>query len=101
MENGESLVQPAQVDSGKNILPSEAVPVQEALAREGLWLGLRALTGLSRTDFAALHGYDPLLRHHAPIADLQARGLLAVEGDWLRLTRRGALFADEVGAVFL
>ena len=73
----------------------------EALAREGLWLGLRALTGLSRTDFAAVHGYDPLLRHHAPIADQQGRGLLVVEGDWLRLTRRGALFADEVGAVFL
>lgn len=72
-----------------------------ALSREGLWLGLRALTGLSRQEFFATHGYDPLVRDGAQIAALVERGLLAVEGDLLRLTRRGALFADEVGAVFL
>lgn len=72
-----------------------------ALAREGLWLGLRALTGLSRREFLSQHGHDPLSQHRAQIEALQARGLLAVEGDLVQLTRRGALFADEVGAVFL
>lgn len=72
-----------------------------ALAREGLWLGLRALTGLSRTEYKTQHGHDPLSQHRAQLESLQARGLLAVEGDLVRLTRRGALFADEVGAVFL
>ncbi len=72
-----------------------------ALAREGLWLGLRALTGLSRKEYLTQHGHDPLSQHRAQIESLQARGLLAVEGDLVRLTRRGALLADEVGAVFL
>lgn len=72
-----------------------------ALSREALWLGLRALDGLSRAAYAAVHGQDPLVAHAARIDDLQRRGLLEVAGDLLRLTRRGVLFADEVGAAFL
>ena len=75
----------------------------EALAREALWLGLRALDGLSCARFAEVHGYDPRQRHAEPLARLAARGLLALDpgGDRLCLTARGALFADEVGASLL
>ncbi|MFO0573041.1 MAG: radical SAM family heme chaperone HemW [Polyangia bacterium] len=94
-----------------SFLPSESAPGlglyehhdPEALAREALWLGLRALDGLSCARFAAVHGYDPRQRHAEPLARLAARGLLALDpdGDRLCLTARGALFADEVGASLL
>lgn len=73
----------------------------EALAREALWLGLRLLQGISRRDFAARHGHDPLERQGEDIARLARRGLLSVEGDALRLTPQGVLFADEVGAALI
>jgi oxygen-independent coproporphyrinogen-3 oxidase len=90
-------------------VPSETAPGlglyehrdPDALAREALWLGLRALDGLSCARFAEQHGHDPRQRHAGLLERLIARGLLAQDGDRLRLTARGALFADEVGAAFL
>lgn len=73
----------------------------DELAREALWLGLRALDGLSITRFRAGHGYDPRERHAEVLDRLVRRGLLEVSGDHLRLSPQGALFADEVGAAFL
>lgn len=73
----------------------------EELAREALWLGLRALDGLSCERFASQHGYDPRQRHAELLARLVERGLLERSGEILRLSPRGALFADEVGAEFL
>lgn len=73
----------------------------EPLAREALWLGLRALDGLSCARFEEQHGYDPRQRHAQVLDRLVARGLLEVSGDRLCLSARGALFADEVGAALL
>ena len=72
-----------------------------ALGREALWLGLRLLEGISLAAFAALHGYDPRARHGAEIERLVQRGLLILDGDALRLSAKGVLFADEVGAALL
>lgn len=72
-----------------------------ALAREALWLGLRRIAGLSRSAFAARHGYDPVAQHRAELSPLCARGLVEVEDDVLRLSPRGVLFADEVGAALV
>jgi coproporphyrinogen III oxidase-like Fe-S oxidoreductase len=49
----------------------------------------------------ALHGLDPRQHFAAPIASMVQRGWLQVDGDLLRLTTAGVLFADEVGACFL
>jgi oxygen-independent coproporphyrinogen-3 oxidase len=70
----------------------------EARRREALWLGLRVLAGVPRDRFRAQYGVDPEAVDPAACADLAAAGLLAVEPDRLRLTDRGLLFADEVGA---
>jgi oxygen-independent coproporphyrinogen-3 oxidase len=73
----------------------------DALEREGLWLGLRLLDGVDRAAHAARHGLDPALRHAGEVARLAAEGLLEVTPERLRLSARGVLFADEVGARFL
>jgi oxygen-independent coproporphyrinogen-3 oxidase len=71
------------------------------LEREGVWLGLRLIDGIDRASHAARHGADPVERHAAEIERLQKEGLVTVGADRLRLTPRGVLFADEVGARFL
>lgn len=74
---------------------------REELAREALWLGLRALDGISCGAFAQAFGVDPRIAQRSVIEQLQARGLLELSGDVLRLSHKGALWADEVGAALL
>ena len=70
-------------------------------AFEAVALGLRRVQGLSRRTFAAEFGQDPALRFAAQVADGRARDLLAIEGDRLRLTARGRLFASDACLPFL
>lgn len=101
---------PAQKTAPASVLltPTDAPSLQlhehrapDDLAKEAVWLGLRALQGLSCSQFLAMHGLDPRLHFAAPIASMVQRGWLQVDGDLLRLTTAGVLFADEVGACFL
>jgi oxygen-independent coproporphyrinogen-3 oxidase len=72
-----------------------------ALEREAVWLGLRFLDGIDRAAHARLHGTDPVAAHEAEVARLVAEGLVTVTPERVRLTARGVLFADEVGARFV
>jgi oxygen-independent coproporphyrinogen-3 oxidase len=72
-----------------------------ALEREAVWLGLRLLDGIDRAAHARLYGADPVARHADEIDQLVREGLVTVEPERLRLTARGVLFADEVGARFV
>lgn len=109
---GERFGNPRGVDEylGRAAIPAPAeLPVHERLAREellreALWLGLRQIGGISRRDFAGNLGEDPVPAEgprRQAIERLRQRGLLCLEGDVLRLSRAGVLFADEVGAAFL
>jgi oxygen-independent coproporphyrinogen-3 oxidase len=72
-----------------------------ALEREAVWLGLRFLDGIDRAAHARLYGTDPVAAHEAEVTRLVAEGLVTVTPERLRLTPRGVLFADEVGARFV
>lgn len=69
---------------------------EAARAFEAVALGLRRVDGLSRSRFALEFGEDPVRRYAAGVAAGRERGLLAVAGDALRLTRSGRLLANEV-----
>ncbi len=71
-----------------------------ALEREALWLGLRVIDGIDRVQFASLYGADPAVRFSGAIDKLASAGLVEVS-ERIRLTRRGVLLADEVGAMIL
>jgi oxygen-independent coproporphyrinogen-3 oxidase len=73
----------------------------DALEREAVWLGLRLLDGLDRAAHAARFGRDPVDRHVQEVGRLTKEGLVTVTKERLQLTRKGLLFADEVGARFL
>ena len=72
-----------------------------ALEREAVWLGLRLLDGIDRAAHRRLYGVDPVAAHAAEVDRLVVEGLAEVTPERLRLTRRGVLFADEVGARFV
>jgi len=68
------------------------------LDNEALWLGLRTVDGVDRAAHRARHGADPLAGREAEAGRCAAAGWLAVDGERLRLTARGFLFADEVAS---
>lgn len=70
-------------------------------AFEAVALGLRLVAGLSRQAFAAEFGDDPIERFAHEVANGGARGLLEIEGDRLRLTAHGRLFASEASLLFV
>jgi oxygen-independent coproporphyrinogen-3 oxidase len=75
---------------------------EETLAREAMWLGLRLLDrGLDRAAFVERFGVDPSQRFAATLAPLVGGGLIEETPSALRLSRRGALLADEIGLRFL
>jgi oxygen-independent coproporphyrinogen-3 oxidase len=73
----------------------------DALEREAVWLGLRLLDGIERSVHARLYGTDPVEGHPEEFSRLVGEGLVEVGPARVRLTPRGVLFADEVGARFL
>jgi oxygen-independent coproporphyrinogen-3 oxidase len=80
----------------------ETLPLDgAALEREAVWLGLRFLDGIDRAGHARRHGVDPVERHREEVARLVREGLVEVTDSRMKLTPRGVLFADEVGARFL
>ena len=70
-------------------------------AFEAIALGLRLVNGLSRQAFFDEFGADPAERFGDQVADGRALGLLDMEGDRIRLTPRGRLFASEACLPFL
>ena len=73
----------------------------EASAFETVALGLRLDTGVSRSRFAREFGVDPVARYPDAVALSVDHGLLEVDDDLMRLTRRGRLLANEVLAGFV
>ncbi|MCU1280124.1 MAG: oxygen-independent coproporphyrinogen oxidase [bacterium] len=72
-----------------------------ALEREAVWLGLRLLDGIDRAAHVRLHGVDPVGAHGDEMARLVSEGLVIVSAERVRLSERGVLFADDVGARFV
>jgi oxygen-independent coproporphyrinogen-3 oxidase len=70
------------------------IETREAFPGERFWVGLR----LSRGVHASL---EEMERHGKSIARLKSGGLLAQEGNLLRLTARGVLLSNEVFQEFL
>ena len=70
-----------------------------ARAFEAMALGLRRIDGVQRAAFAREFGVDPVDRFAEGLA--QARELVEVGADRLRLTRTGRLFASDASLAFL
>jgi oxygen-independent coproporphyrinogen-3 oxidase len=70
-------------------------------AFEAVALGLRRVDGLSRAEFQAEFGADPVERFADAVASTVADGLLELGADRIRLTAAGRLLASEALITFL
>lgn len=70
-------------------------------ASEFVFLGLRMMRGVDLNEYQKRFGTDLLAEYKEELQDLFAAELLEVVENHLRLTKRGALFSNEVFAVFV
>lgn len=70
-------------------------------ASEFAFLGLRMTDGIDLRDYERRFGVDLLGKYASDIEKLREAGLIEVEGENLRLTRKGMLYSNEVFAVFV
>ena len=87
---------------------SDASPIAEQqllstadLRSEAVFLGMRLMRGVDTRRYADAFGVDLHATHQAEINRFIDAGLVAVEGDLLKLTRAGALMSNEVFAAFI
>lgn len=71
------------------------------LASEVVLLGLRLTDGIDLENYRKRFGFDLLERFATEIKEFQELGLLEVRDKFLKLTRRGMLYSNEVFAVFV
>jgi oxygen-independent coproporphyrinogen-3 oxidase len=70
-------------------------------AGEAMMLALRTAQGVGLRAFKERYDIDVLTLYANPIAEYASIGLLERQGDFVRLTRQGRLFANDVCAAFL
>lgn len=87
---------------------SDASPIAEQqllstadLRSEAVFLGMRLMRGIDANQYLDAFGVDLRTTHQAEIDHFVDAGLVAVEGDLLKLTRAGALMSNEVFAAFI
>lgn len=86
----------AAAESGERPLADREDLDERTRAFEAIALGLRRVAGLSRRRFRDEFGGDPVRRYAAAVAEATGKGLLEVDGDAVRLSPNGRLFASEV-----
>ena len=87
----------------QELLPEEELTVvnqREAMA-EFFFLGLRMREGVAVEAFRRSFGIPPEEAYPVALAELLSNGLLERQGDWLRLSGRGMMVANQVFMRFL
>lgn len=69
--------------------------------KEYMLIGLRKIEGVSIQKFKEKYRDNPIFLFHNEIKRLVEEGLLEVDGDWIRLTRKGIDFANLVWEEFI
>jgi oxygen-independent coproporphyrinogen-3 oxidase len=82
---------------GPPVVESHHLTEEESRA-EAVFLGLRMMRGLKMSEFRASFGFDLRERFSDEFVQFQKAGLLESDGDYVRLTRGGALLSNEVFA---
>jgi oxygen-independent coproporphyrinogen-3 oxidase len=87
-----------KIESGETL---EVFREPTDVASEFLFLGLRLERGIDLRAYERRFGIDVLAKYDRDLLDLQKAGLVEIDEDKLRLTRKGKLFSNEVFAVFV
>ena len=88
------------VVNGNARLSEEVLTLDEKMEEE-LFLGLRKKTGVSTTRFEEKFGLSFWTRYGQVVRDLERDGLLIVEKDNVRMTKKGLFLGDTVAEKFI
>ena len=89
------------VESGASPVVEEQQLTEIEVRAEAVFLGLRLMHGIDLRRFRELFGVDLSDEHLETLDQYRKAGLLELDGDLIRLTRRGALLSNEVFAAFV
>lgn len=87
-------------DFEKNITIEE-IQDREATAKEYMMLGLRKIDGISISEFERKFEINPLFYFRFEISKLEEKGLIEVDLDNIKLTKKGLDFANYVFEEFI
>ncbi len=105
---GKRFYNTAVLDDYINLISANKSPVKETeditenkAISEAIFLALRRTIGISLKTFNQTYGKDILTVYHKEIKELQEAGLLELEGNIIRLTRKGLLLSNEIFVRFM
>ena len=85
----------------ENNISAEVIREEIDLKSEFIFLGLRLENGIDLADYKLQFKNDLLEKFSGELANLTETGLVEINDDQLRLTRKGKLFSNEVFSVFV
>ena len=94
-------------DTAKYVEMIESVKTAEVMredidiASEFIFLGLRLENGIDLANFQGRFCFNLLQKYEVQLCEIEGTGLVENVNGYLRLTRRGKLFSNEVFAVFV
>jgi len=80
---------------------AEVTREQIDAASEFAFLGLRTENGIRLSEFERRYGFDLTEKFKSELGRFKDADLVETQDDWLRLTRKGKLFSNEVFAAFV
>src|SRR5829696_7236495 len=89
------------IESGTSAVVEEQQLSQTDVRAEALFLGMRLMRGVDLGRYRESFGIDLRDEHGDDLERFCKAGLLEFDGDWIRLTRTGALLSNEVFAAFV
>ena len=90
-----------RIESGEDLREEIEVLTKEEMMEEFMFLGLRKMQGVSRTRFEHCFGNPIEEVYGDALNKLTEEGLLEIEGDHIRLTKRGIDVSNSVFCEFL
>jgi len=84
------------IEQSAPAVASETLLTDADRQAEAVFLGLRMMAGFSFEEYQQLFGSDLRAKHADDLVRFREAGLIECSGDWLKLTRAGALLSNEV-----
>ncbi|MBI5233868.1 MAG: coproporphyrinogen III oxidase family protein, partial [Deltaproteobacteria bacterium] len=88
-------------EKGNAVIEEEDILTKEKAMGEAVFLGLRMMEGIDLKDFEERFGIKIEESHPAAVKELTEQGLLNLDDQYLRLTKKGMLFLNEVSLRFI
>lgn len=100
VESVEKYIETVNLDDNSHIKKIEGISI-DASIEEFMFLGLRMIDGISKTDFYKRFNKDINIIYKSQISSLKDKGLIIENGDNIRLSREGVDFSNSVFVEFL